>query len=124
LFSGSEIGEMSTKAEYRQSLHPSGIVVGYKKQGINFLDAQVLWHDPDYIIIPAKTFDEPRFLVIGKIEDKHWSGVVTEKSKCGFPLMDNYPVGQRGKTPRSAARTPFMIFELPMIVLGRYRSFN
>jgi hypothetical protein len=52
-----------------------------KKHGINFLDAQALWHDPDYIIIPAKTIDEPRFLVIGKIEDKHWSGVVTYRDE-------------------------------------------
>ena len=27
--------------------------------------------------IPAKTKDEPRFLVIGLIEGKHWSAVVT-----------------------------------------------
>jgi len=48
-----------------------------KKHGIDFLDAQALCDDPDYIIIPAKTIDEPRFLVVGKIEDKHWSGVIT-----------------------------------------------
>ena len=27
--------------------------------------------------VPAKTDDEPRFLVIGLIEGKHWSAVVT-----------------------------------------------
>ena len=52
-----------------------------KKHGINFLDAQALWDDPDYVIIPAKTIDEPRFLVIGKIEDKHWSGVITYRGE-------------------------------------------
>jgi len=52
-----------------------------KKHGIDFLDAQVLWDDPDYIIIPAKTIDEPRFLVVGKIEDKHWSGVITYRDE-------------------------------------------
>jgi uncharacterized DUF497 family protein len=52
-----------------------------KKHGINFLDAQALWDDPDYIIIPAKTIDEPRFLVVGKIEDKHWSGVITYRDE-------------------------------------------
>ena len=26
---------------------------------------------------PAKTEDEPRFLVIGQIEGKHWSAVIT-----------------------------------------------
>ena len=48
-----------------------------KKHGIDFLKAQALWDDPDYIIIPAKVIDEARFLVIGKIEDKHWSGIIT-----------------------------------------------
>jgi len=27
--------------------------------------------------IPAKTSDEPRFLIIGKIAIKHWSAVIT-----------------------------------------------
>jgi hypothetical protein len=54
-----------------------------KKHGIDFLDAHALWDDPDYIIITitAKTIDEPRYLVIGKIEDKHWSGVITYRGE-------------------------------------------
>jgi len=52
-----------------------------KKHGINFLDAQALWDDPDCVLIPAKTIDEPRFLIIGKIEDEHWSGVITYRSE-------------------------------------------
>ena len=47
------------------------------KHGIDFLEAQALWDDPDMIEIPVRTDDEPRFLVIGKIEGKHWSGVIT-----------------------------------------------
>jgi len=47
------------------------------KHGIDFIDAQILWDDSDRIEIPAKTSDEPRFLVIGKIDDKHWSGIIT-----------------------------------------------
>ena len=46
------------------------------KHGIDFIDAQVLWDDPDLLEIPAKTTDEPRFLVVGKIGDKHWSGII------------------------------------------------
>jgi uncharacterized DUF497 family protein len=48
-----------------------------KKHGIDFSDAQALWDDLDYIDIPAITTDEPRSLVIGKIDGKHWSGVIT-----------------------------------------------
>ena len=48
-----------------------------KKHGIDFIEAQMLWDDLDRIEIPARTEDEPRLLVIGKIDDKHWSGIVT-----------------------------------------------
>jgi uncharacterized DUF497 family protein len=52
-----------------------------KKHGIDFREAQALFDDPDLIEIPAKTTDESRFLVIGKIADKHWSGVVTYRGE-------------------------------------------
>jgi hypothetical protein len=48
-----------------------------KKHGIDFYEAQSLWDDSDLIEIPVKTTDESRFMVIGKIADKHWSGVIT-----------------------------------------------
>lgn len=44
---------------------------------IDFVGAQALWDDPDLIEIPARTDDEPRFLVIGRIGVKHWSGIIT-----------------------------------------------
>jgi len=48
-----------------------------QKHGIDFNKAQALWSDPDYVEIPAKTIDEQRFWVIGKIDDMQWSGVIT-----------------------------------------------
>jgi uncharacterized DUF497 family protein len=47
------------------------------KHGIDFIDAQRLWDDPLLLEIPAKTEDEPRYLVIGFIDGKHWSAVIT-----------------------------------------------
>lgn len=47
------------------------------KHGIDFSEAQLLWLDDMLVEIPARTSDEPRFLVIGKIGGKHWSAVVT-----------------------------------------------
>ena len=47
-----------------------------RKHGIDFIQARVLWDDPDLIEIPAKTSDEPRYLVIGRISGKHWSAIV------------------------------------------------
>ncbi len=50
-----------------------------RKHGIDFVEAQALWKDPYLIEIPALTTDEDRFLVIGKIEGKHWSAVITPR---------------------------------------------
>jgi uncharacterized protein len=47
------------------------------KHGIDFLEAQALWSDPMLLEIPAKTDDEPRYLVIGLVDGKHWSAVIT-----------------------------------------------
>jgi uncharacterized DUF497 family protein len=52
-----------------------------KKHGIDFVDAQALWLDSDLLEIRAKTEDEPRFLIIGLIQDKHWSAVVTYRDQ-------------------------------------------
>jgi len=48
-----------------------------EKHGIDFLEARKLWEDPYRIEIPAKYLDEPRYLLIGKINDKHWATIFT-----------------------------------------------
>lgn len=55
--------------------------INKKKHGIDFIEAQVLWNDPDRVEIPAKTIDELRFLVISKIADKHWSAIITYREE-------------------------------------------
>jgi len=50
------------------------------KHEIDFIEAQELWNDLDLLEIPAKTSDESRFLVIGKIGEKHWSGIITYRN--------------------------------------------
>lgn len=47
------------------------------KHGIDFVYAQNLWNDPMLLEVPAKTEDEPRFLVVGLVDGKHWSAVIT-----------------------------------------------
>lgn len=49
------------------------------KHGIDFVEAQELWDDPNLLQIPAKTADEPRYLVVGTIDGKHWSAVITHR---------------------------------------------
>ena len=50
-----------------------------RKHGIDFESAQRLWADAGLVEIPARTTDEPRWLMIGKIDDKHWSAVITRR---------------------------------------------
>lgn len=47
------------------------------KHGINFTEAQLLWRDAMLLEVPARTSDEPRSVIIGRIGDKHWSAVIT-----------------------------------------------
>jgi uncharacterized DUF497 family protein len=51
------------------------------KHGIDFNEAKQLWSDDYLIEIPARTIDEQRFLIIGKINHKHWSGVITHRKE-------------------------------------------
>jgi uncharacterized protein len=50
-----------------------------QKHGIDFVEAQALWDDPDFVEIPAATIGERRFIVIGKIAGKLWSGIITHR---------------------------------------------
>ncbi|MBW2261104.1 MAG: BrnT family toxin [Deltaproteobacteria bacterium] len=49
------------------------------KHGIDFVEAQLLWLDEMLIEIPARTTDEPRFLIVGRIVGTHWSAVITHR---------------------------------------------
>ena len=51
------------------------------KHGIDFEEAQELWLDPQLIEIPARTRDEPRWLVIARRGDRHWSAVITRRGE-------------------------------------------
>jgi len=52
-----------------------------RKHGIDFEEAQALWADPALVEIPARTSDEPRWLLIGKIAERHWSAVITRRDE-------------------------------------------
>ena len=51
------------------------------KHGIDFVQAQRLWQDPMRVEIPARTVDEARWLVVARIEGRHWSAVVTRRQE-------------------------------------------
>lgn len=56
-------------------------IINKDKHGIDFIEAQALWADPDVVEIPARTVDEPSFLVIGKIDETYWSGIITYRGE-------------------------------------------
>jgi len=52
-----------------------------EKHGVDFVEIQALWDDPDLLEIPARVTDEPRFLVVGIMSGKHWSAVITYRAE-------------------------------------------
>jgi uncharacterized DUF497 family protein len=60
---------------------PHTSVTNQEKHGIDFTEAQRLWQDTMRVEVPARTVDEPRWLVIGRIDGKHWSAVVTHREQ-------------------------------------------
>jgi len=63
--------------EYDESKNASN----QNKHGIDFLEAQRLWNDPDLVEIQTRSDTEPRFLIIARISEKHWSAVVTYRDE-------------------------------------------
>ena len=52
-----------------------------KKHGIDLIEAQGLWNDPERVIIPARELDEPRFMIVGRIDKTIWSAVYTVRKE-------------------------------------------
>ena len=52
-----------------------------QKHGIDFSEAQKLWHDENLLEAPLNFPDEIRFLCVGKIEEKHWSAIITYRAE-------------------------------------------
>lgn len=53
----------------------------FKKHEINFDDTQELWNDPNCMVIPARTIDEKRYLLIGELDAQIWSAIFTIRNK-------------------------------------------
>jgi uncharacterized DUF497 family protein len=51
-----------------------------RKHGVDFEEAQALWSDSALLEIPARVSDEPRWVVIGRLAEKHWSAVITRRN--------------------------------------------
>jgi uncharacterized DUF497 family protein len=62
---------------YSFEFDPSKSESNLEKHGIDFVDAQAIWRDSDFIEVQAKSGEEPRSLVLGMIGGKHWSAIIT-----------------------------------------------
>jgi uncharacterized protein len=49
------------------------------KHGIDFEAAQAIWLDERLIVAPARVEGEPRFIAVGRIGDRCWSAIFTER---------------------------------------------
>ena len=53
-----------------------------EKHGNDFERAQALWEDPNLVRILARSDDEPRIMVIARLEDQTWSAIVTNRGNA------------------------------------------
>jgi uncharacterized protein len=60
---------------------PAKSASNLEKHGIDFDGVAAIWQDLMRIEIPARTTDEPRWLVVGRIDGKHWSVMTYRKQR-------------------------------------------
>jgi uncharacterized DUF497 family protein len=65
----------------RFEFDPEKSVANKAKHGIDFIEAQAIWSDLDRLEIPARSLDEPRHQVIGRIGRKTWSAFITYRNE-------------------------------------------
>ena len=59
---------------------PAKSAANLAKHGIDFVEAQAIWADPDRLEIPARSLDESRVQVIWQIGRVVWSAFVTKRA--------------------------------------------
>jgi len=65
------------KFQYDQRKSASNL----KKHGIDFEQAQLLWNDPNLVELVARSDDEPRSIVIARLNAQYWSAVFTYRDE-------------------------------------------
>ncbi|MHB1164656.1 MAG: BrnT family toxin [Candidatus Nanopelagicales bacterium] len=63
----------------RFEFDPAKSALNLARHGVDFDQAQALWDDEDCLEIPARTQDEPRWIVLGRIEGRVWAAIVTNR---------------------------------------------
>jgi uncharacterized DUF497 family protein len=62
---------------------PNKSIRNLEKHSIDFFEAQQLWTDQNLIEIPSQsnTLDEARSIIVGKLDEKHWSAIVIYRNE-------------------------------------------
>ena len=76
------------------------------KHGIDFVEAQALWLDPDRIELPARPTNEPRFLIVGRITQVMWTATVTSRHEETIRLISVRHARDGEKAQYGDARDP------------------
>lgn len=61
---------------------PAKSAANLAKHGIDFVAAQSLWQDERLLQAAATTKDEARFFAIGRIGEKHWTAICTQRGEA------------------------------------------
>ena len=84
------------------------------KHGIDFVEAQALWSDPDRIEFPARPTDEPRFLLVGQIKHAVWTATVTYRHEEAIRIISSMPkwvpARKNGEVVRSRLKLPISFY--------------
>jgi uncharacterized DUF497 family protein len=59
---------------------PDKSVANLLKHGIDFEEAKELWNNVTVTIPSTSELEEPRWLVIGTIQGKHWTAVIADRN--------------------------------------------
>ncbi|HEU0167698.1 MAG TPA: BrnT family toxin [Chloroflexota bacterium] len=59
---------------------PAKSAANKSKHGIDFVEAQAIWTDADRLEVPARSLDEPRYQVIGRVDNRTWSAFITYRN--------------------------------------------
>jgi hypothetical protein len=90
----------------RFEFDPQKSAANKAKHGIDFVEAQELWSDPDRIEFPARPMNEPRFLIVGQIVQAVWTATVTYRHEETIRIIsvrrarDNEEAHYRGAPER------------------------
>jgi len=60
---------------------PDKSATNLEKHGIDFVEAQALWDDSGRLLVPARTQDEARYMLVGKMGRTHWSAIFTYRGE-------------------------------------------